>query len=134
MKREKILQLGAVMLVATFAVFLMVVCLTTPADAKVYRWKIQSGYPHGDLSFELLKDFVAAAEKGSNGQLKISVFADPEIVPLEQLFDATKKGTLDMLHAAGAFWGGIIPVGEIEFGIPYGFRILRRKNLMKVLK
>ena len=118
MKREKLLQLGSVILVVTFAVFLMVVCLTTPANAKVYKWKIQSGYPHGDLSMELLKDFAASVEKRSNGQLKISVFAAPDIVPTEQLFDATKVGT---------FWGGIVPVGEIEFGIPYGFRIPEAK-------
>ena len=128
MKKKKLFRLGSVVLVVVLAGIFSVACLTTPADAKVYRWKIQSGYPHGDLSFELLKDFAVAAEKRSNGQLKISVFADPEIVPLEQLFDATKKGTLDMLHAAGAFWGGIIPVGEIEFGIPYGFRIPEAKN------
>ncbi|MBW2105200.1 MAG: hypothetical protein J7K02_07070, partial [Deltaproteobacteria bacterium] len=127
MKREKLLQLGSVILVVTFAVFLMVVCLTTPANAKVYKWKIQSGYPHGDLSMELLKDFAASVEKRSNGQLKISVFAAPDIVPTEQLFDATKVGTLDMLHCGGTFWGGIVPVGEIEFGIPYGFRIPEAK-------
>ena len=28
---------------------------------------------------------------------------------------------LDGLHAMGAFWGGIVPVGEIEFGLPYAF-------------
>lgn len=93
------------------------------SDKKVYRWKIQSGYPHGDLSFELLKDFASDIKKQSDGRLRISVFADPEIVPLEQLFEGTKRGVLDMLHAAGAFWGGIVPLGEIEFGIPFGYRI-----------
>lgn len=93
------------------------------APAEVYELKIQSGYPHGDVSMELLNDFAAAAEQRSNGQLKISVFAEPEIVPLEQLFETTKKGTLDMLHCGGTFWGGIVPVGEIEFGIPFVYSI-----------
>jgi len=128
MKRKKLFWLDSAILVFTLVGLLSLVCFTPEADAKVYRWKIQSGYPHGDLSFELLKDFAASAEKRSNGQLKITVFADPEIVPLEQLFESTKRGTLDMLHAAGAFWGGIVPVGEIEFGIPYGFRIPEEKN------
>jgi len=128
MQRKKLFRLGSVVLVVVLAGIFSVACLTTAAEAKVYKWKIQSGYPHGDLSMELLKDFVASAEKRSNGQLKISVFAAPEIVPTEQLFDATKVGTLDMLHCGGTFWGGIIPVGEIEFGIPYGFRIPETKN------
>lgn len=102
-----------------------------PAKDKVYRWKIQSGYPHGDLSFELLKDFAKDVEKLSNGRFKISVFADPEIVPLEQLFESTKMGVLDMLHAAGAFWGGIVPVGEVEFGIPYAYRIESETDFAK---
>jgi len=68
---------------------------------------------------ELLKFFADSAAKRSNGQIKISVFADPELVPGEQLFEATQKGTLDMLQAVAAMWGGIIPVGEVEFGLPY---------------
>jgi len=101
------------------------------AKDKVYRWKIQSGYPHGDLSFELLKGFAEDVKKLSNGRFIISVFADPEIVPLEQLFDSTKMGVLDMLHAAGAFWGGIIPVGEVEFGIPYAYRVESETDFTK---
>lgn len=101
------------------------------AKEKVIKWKIQSGYPHGDLSFELLKEFAEDVKTLSNGLFEIAVFADPEIVPLEQLFDSTKMGVLDMLHAAGAFWGGIVPVGEIEFGIPYAYRIENETDFVK---
>jgi TRAP-type mannitol/chloroaromatic compound transport system substrate-binding protein len=99
-----------------------------PAPKEVYEWKIQSGYPRGDISMGLLNDFAAAAEARSDGQLKITVFAEPEIVPLEQLFEATKKGTLDMLQAGGTFWGGIVPVGEIEFGIPFVYSVPEEKT------
>ncbi len=128
MQRKNLFWLSPVILVFTLVGLLALVCITPEADAKVYRLKIQSGYPHGDLSMELLKDFAASAAKRSNGQLKISVFAAPDIVPTEQLFDATKVGTLDMLHCGGTFWGGIIPIGEIEFGMPYGFRIPEEKE------
>lgn len=128
MKRSKVFLLGSVMVAFIVAVSLLVVSATTAAAQKVYRMKIQSAYPHGDLSMELLKDFAAAADKRSNGRLKIAVFAAPEIVTVEQLFEATQRGTLDMLHAAGTWWGGILPVGEIEFGIPYGFKIPEAKS------
>lgn len=123
MKKKKLFLLGLVILAAV-----LVFNLTATVEAKVYRWKIQSGYPHGDLSMDLLTEFAAAVDKRSNGRLKISVFAEPEIVPVDQLFEATKRGTLDMLHCGGTFWGGIVPVGEIEFGIPYGFRIPEIKD------
>jgi TRAP-type mannitol/chloroaromatic compound transport system substrate-binding protein len=96
---------------------------TSIAAEKKYRWKLQSGYPHGDLSFELLKGFAEDVKKFSNGKLTISVFADAEIVPLEQLFESTQRGVIDILHCMGAFWGGIVPVGEIEFGIPFAYTI-----------
>lgn len=97
---------------------------TTPASAdKVIRWKIQSAYPRGDVSMELLKFFAKRAKERSNGKIRIQVFADPELVPGEQLFEATKKGTLDGLHALGAMWGGILPIGEVEFGLPYAWKV-----------
>lgn len=93
------------------------------SGGKVHKWKLQSGYPHGDLSFELLKGFADEVKKETDGKLVISVFADGEIVGVEQLFQSTQMGMLDMLHCMGAFWGGIVPVGEIEFGIPFAYSI-----------
>jgi TRAP-type mannitol/chloroaromatic compound transport system substrate-binding protein len=121
MKAKKIFLLGALFLAAFFVISLTFAGLTAEAADKVYRMKIQSAYPRGDLSMELLKEFAAAADKLSKGRIKIQVFADPELVPGEQLFEATKKGTLTMLHAVAAMWGGIVPVGEVEFGLPYAY-------------
>ena len=123
MKAEKIFLLGASFLAAIFFITLPLGSLSAEAADKIYRMKIQSAYPRGDLSMELLKEFAASADKRSNGRIKIQVFADPELVPGEQLFEATKKGTLDMLHAVGAMWGGIVPVGEVEFGLPYAYNL-----------
>jgi len=122
MKSGRFSCLGLIVLAAVFIVVFSFASTTTAAE-KVYRLKIQSAYPRGDLSMELLKDMAKWADKKSNGQLKISVFADPELVPAEQLFEATQKGTIDMLHAVAAMWGGIVPVGEVEFGLPFAFNI-----------
>ena len=114
------------LVLSVFVVLVFVFTLTvgsSTAAAKVYRMKIQSAYPRGDLSMELLKDFAATAKKLSDGQINIQVFADPELVPAEQLFEATQKGTLDMVHAVAAMWGGILPIGEVEFGLPYAYNL-----------
>jgi TRAP-type C4-dicarboxylate transport system substrate-binding protein len=89
---------------------------------EIYRWKIQSAYPRGDLSMGLLKDFSDDVKKNSNGRLLISVHADPELVPAGQLFDATSLATIDMLHGLGGMWAGAVPVGEVEFGLPFAYR------------
>jgi TRAP-type C4-dicarboxylate transport system substrate-binding protein len=116
---KRIILMISVIVVAMFAIALTIGGVNADAAEKVYRLKIQSAYPRGDLSMELLKEFAKSANKRSDGRIKITVFADPELVPAEQLFEATQQGTLDMLHAVAAMWGGIIPVGEVEFGLPY---------------
>ena len=131
MKRNNVLLLGCLTLVAMFVVFLSFGTSSAEAAKKVYRMKIQSAYPRGDLSMELLKAFAKSADKRSHGRIKISVFADPELVPAEQLFEATKKGTLTMLHAVAAMWGGIVPVGEVEFGLPYAYNLPGHPDVYK---
>ena len=108
--------------VAVFA--FMVVGSSSAADKKVYRWKIQSAFPHGDLSMDQLSYFAKAARERSEGRLIISVFADPEIVAgPTMLFEATKKGTIQILHMAPIPISGIVPVGAVEFGMPYQYII-----------
>jgi len=123
MKVKKIFLLSALLIAAFFVMSLTLGSLSAEAAEKVYRMKIQSAYPRGDLSMELLNEFAAAADKNSKGRIKIQVFAAPEIVPVENLFEAVQKGTLTMLHAVAAMWGGIIPVGEVEFGLPYAYNL-----------
>jgi TRAP-type C4-dicarboxylate transport system substrate-binding protein len=123
MKVKRTVILVSVILVAIFVTTLTFGSLEAQAADKVFRLKIQSAYPRGDLSMELLKDFAATAKRNSKGRINIQVFADPELVPAEQLFEATQKGTLDMLHAVAAMWGGIVPVGEVEFGLPYAYNL-----------
>lgn len=91
----------------------------TPSGTEIYELRLQSLWPRGDLSIESLDEFAASAEKKSNGQLKITVFAEPEIVPMDQLFDSVKNGTIDMLQGGGAFWAGIMPVADVEWGLLY---------------
>lgn len=131
MKEKKRLLLGTGIFTVILALSMVFGPLASEAAAKTYRMKIQSAYPRGDLSMELLKDFADSAAKRSNGRIKISVFADPELVPAEQLFEATQKGTLDMLHAVAAMWAGVVPVGEVEFGLPYAYNVPGDKDIVE---
>ena len=85
MKAKKIFLLGVLLMAAFFFISLTFGSLSADAAEKVYRMKIQSAYPRGDYSMELLKEFAAAADKNSKGRIKIQVFAAPEIVPVENL-------------------------------------------------
>ncbi len=96
---------------------------TSPSEGEVYNLKIQSAWPHGDYSMETLSEFAASAEKRSNGQLDVSVFGAPDIVGMFEVPEAVKKGTLDMSHGSGMLWSGVLPIGDVEFGLPYGYKI-----------
>ncbi|MBT3485770.1 MAG: TRAP transporter substrate-binding protein DctP [Desulfobacula sp.] len=97
----------------------------TTAAAKTYRLKIQSGYPRGDLSMELLKVFSDSAKKRSDGKVIIQVFAAPEIVEggSPAVYEAVQRGVLDMAHQAGIFASGMAPIGDVEFGLPFAFEV-----------
>ena len=129
MKRGQDLKTWGGVFIAVALFFLVLGAPSALQAKKVYRLKIQSAYPRGDISMGLLKHFADYARKKSHGRLLISVFADPELVPGEQLFEATQKGTVDMLHAVPAMWAGIIPVGEVEFGLPYAYRVPGSKSI-----
>lgn len=123
MNLNRTILILSALLVSIMTIGLVMNPVSAVAADKAYRLKIQSAYPRGDLSMELLNDFAATVKKNSNGRITIQVFADPELVPAEQLFEATQKGTLDMVHAVAAMWGGILPIGEVEFGLPYAYNL-----------
>lgn len=93
------------------------------ASEKKFEMRLQSLFPRGDLSTDLLEVFADAAEKYSDGRIAISVFAEPEIVPGDQLFGATRRNVVDMLHGMGGMWAGSVPVGDVEFNLPLAYRI-----------
>ncbi|MBU1340270.1 MAG: TRAP transporter substrate-binding protein DctP [Proteobacteria bacterium] len=118
-RSKRVLGLFVFSLLFLSAVFISQVS----AEKKVYKLKIQSAFPRGDLSMETLKVFADSAEKYSNGQLNIKIFAEPEIMPGDQLFGGTQLGVVDMLHSMGGMSGGIVPIGYVEFNLPLAFRI-----------
>jgi TRAP-type C4-dicarboxylate transport system substrate-binding protein len=64
-------------------------------------------------------------EQATNGRLKIELAPPGGIVPVADMFDATKKGVLDW---AGLYYGGfytaIIPETDIEIGLPMAWQNL----------
>lgn len=119
MKRCSI-SAGKMVLVLTI---LAVLCLPSMALAKKYNLTIQSAFPRGDLSVPLMQVIADTLSAETNGEIKVQWFGAPEIVPPEQLMDAVKMGTVDMLQGVGGYWAGVMPVGDVEFALPMGYNI-----------
>jgi TRAP-type C4-dicarboxylate transport system substrate-binding protein len=105
------------------AVFFLTGLLPVTAVAVEITLTIQSAFGKGELPVELLKAFVAEAEKKGDDELKIKVVASPHIVPVELLLKATARGGVDMMQGPGILWRDIIPVADIEFGLPLAYKI-----------
>lgn len=97
--------------------------LPSMALAKKYNLTIQSAFPRGDLSVPLMQVIADTLEAETNGDIKMKWFGAPEIVPPEQLMDAVRMGTVDMLQSVGAYWAGVMPIGDVEFALPMGYNI-----------
>lgn len=102
---------------------LMVLCVPSMVMAKKYKLTIQSAFPRGDLSVPLMQVIADTLKAETNGDISLEWFGAPEIVPPEQLMDAVKMGTVDMLQGVGAYWAGVMPVGDVEFALPMGYNI-----------
>lgn len=123
MKRAGSVYIYIGLLVLSLAIIGSIGASQSWAADKTYRLKLQSMFPHGDLSMDLTKVFAESAKTRSDGKLKINIFADPDIVPGDQLLVGTAKGVLDMFQGAPNMWAGIIPVANVEFGLPMAFNI-----------
>jgi TRAP-type C4-dicarboxylate transport system substrate-binding protein len=119
MKNRKLSFLSLRVIVVVLVSLVVFAGCAAPAPGpapKVYEWKIQSVWARGDLSMETLAYFAERAYERSNGQLKIEVFAEPELVPLPEVFPACSTGALDMAQGGGAIWSMVVPCGDVVFG------------------
>ena len=109
--------------VALVLTLLAVLCLPSMALAKKYNLTIQSAFPRGDLSVPLMQVIADTLSAETNGEIKLQWFGAPEVVPPEQLMDAVKMGTIDMMQGVGAYWAGVMPIGDVEFALPMSYNI-----------
>ena len=107
--------------------------------AEVFKWKLQSHVAPG-VENDMLKEMSALTEAMSDGRLSFDVFDGGALVPTEDQFTAVKTGMIEMARAAGSYYKGFIPEGDIEAGIPLMWRnahdvitIVRDKGFQEIL-
>jgi TRAP-type mannitol/chloroaromatic compound transport system substrate-binding protein len=94
-----------------------------PADQKVYKWKFQSHWPAGSASFKPLKDFFEQnLIKMTNGRLQITLHPAGSLVQSKDIFDASRKGTIEGATAAPIYWMSIVPIAAVAANCPMTFR------------
>ena len=80
------------------------------AQAKVITWRLQSVNDAGLMEYKMLPgQFADRVRELSNGRLDIKVFPPGGIVPSFEVFDAMRKGVLEMSDHYLVYWSGKDP-------------------------
>jgi len=66
--------------------------------------------------------FETAVREMSNGRIEFKIFSGGEIVPTVEMLDAVKSGVLDMAFGCGAYWMDTMPIGGVEYGLPFSWQ------------
>ncbi len=93
-----------------------------PAAGKVIKWKFQSHWPAASASFKPLKDFFDnKITQLTGGQLQITLYPAGALLPWKEIFDSTRKGTIDGATTSPAYHMTIIPLAAVAANCPMTF-------------
>jgi TRAP-type mannitol/chloroaromatic compound transport system substrate-binding protein len=105
------------------ATFLVASCGPSFGAEKVTKWKCQSHWPTASSSYK--DSLIRLAEKvkeRTNGRLIIEPFAAESLVPSPEIFNAVKRGMIEMGTASPGYFMDQVPLAAIASGLPYAFR------------
>lgn len=113
--------------VAIVVFFTLTIFLSTPgktqAAEKVTKWKCQVLYPNGSISFkEEAQVFVDEIKERTKGRLIIELYAADALVPSKEIFNAVKRGMVEIGDTSPAYFTDQVPLGAFSFGLPLNFR------------
>lgn len=83
---------------------LALTCLASAAQAET-KWVMASGYPEDSFFTKTIRQFIADVEAGTNGEVKIDLRPNGELIKLDAIRRAVQSGQIQL--------------GEIRFGV-YG--------------
>jgi len=98
--KNKIL-VTAFMILAVFFTF-----STSPALAKTIKWKVQSLFGSGELTYKTFVDFCKNVEKMTNGRLVMEPLPAGTIVPTFEMLEAVQDNVLQAMYTGAAYFSG----------------------------
>lgn len=110
---------GLVFLLAGFCLGIQV----SHSAEKVIKWKCQSHWPTASSSYkDSLLRLVENIKTRTNGRLVIEPFAAESLVPSPEIFNAVKRGMIEMATASPGYFRDQVPLAGIASGLPFAFR------------
>lgn len=102
--------------VAVAAMTAAAIGVASVAAADTTRLRMHSYY--GTEIDHIAKKLRDTVKEKSDGDLRIQFFRGGELVATDQLLDAVKSGTVDIVQGTGGYWSGQVDIGNIDIGLP----------------
>ena len=115
--RKKLIY-GIVIATLLLPVILAACAAPAPTGAEKVTWRHQCAYDTSDKEYISLGNFFDAITLATNGNFEIESFPGETIVPTEELLSGVAEGVVEVGHAAGGYWKGVVPIANIEQGLP----------------
>ncbi len=113
-------------LISTAAVMTATIVLPTAAVAQeeeTITWRVQSHWPRASTSFEGSLGAVAnQIEKCTDGRLVLESYPAGALFKAPQIFDAVKRGIIEMGTGSPSYLRGESTLAGIAAGLPFAFR------------
>lgn len=94
-------------------------------DNEIVRWKMQTHWPPASSSYADSAQVLAQKLKmRTNGRLEIELFPAGALVPAKELFNAAKRGMIQIVATAPAYSRDQVPLMNVASGLPMNFQDL----------
>jgi TRAP-type mannitol/chloroaromatic compound transport system substrate-binding protein len=113
-------------LVAVWALFFMGVLLgtnqTVLAAGTTIKWKCQVHWPSASVSYkDSLLVVIDRLKERTNGQLVLEPYAAGALVPSKEIFNAVKRGMIEIGITSSAYPRDQVPLMNVASGLPLNF-------------
>ncbi|MCG6908862.1 MAG: TRAP transporter substrate-binding protein DctP [Deltaproteobacteria bacterium] len=111
--------------VALALCFLVVTMTGAPAQAaeKVIKWRVQSHWPASSSSYKASLEVLAERIKErTDGRLILEPYPSGSLVPAKEIFNAVKRGMIQMGTISPAYIRDQVEVAGIAAGLPFAFK------------
>ena len=112
--------------IASLALLFMIMTLTgAPAQAadNVIKWRVQSHWPASSSSYKASLEVLAERVKErTNGRLILEPYPSGSLVPAKEIFNAVKRGMIQMGTISPAYIRDQVEVAGIAAGLPFAFK------------
>lgn len=105
--------------------FLIITSIGTPVQAaeKVIKWRVQSHWPASSSSYKASLQVLAdRLKERTGGRLILEPFPSGALVPAKEIFNAVKRGMIQMGTISPAYIRDQVEVAGIAAGLPFAFK------------